>query len=81
MDREHQRDLGLVLRALHFASTRTATGPSEQRGENYGPAEWHEAVELWNRALTIETTADFDSAWSSLVAQAVKFLRIVKWKK
>ena len=81
MDSERQRDLGLVLRALHFATTRTARGPSEQRGENYGPPEWHEAVELWKRALAIEQAPDFESAWSSLVVQSVKYLSIVKRSK
>jgi hypothetical protein len=75
---EDQRDLGLVFRALHFTATRTATGRAEQRGDNYGPPEWHEGVELWKRALAVEKAADFAPAWSRLVAQAKTYLAVVQ---
>jgi hypothetical protein len=78
---EDQRDLGVVFRALHFTATRTATGRAEQRGDSYGPPEWHEGVELWQRALAVEKAADFELAWSRLVAQAKTYLAMVQPKK
>lgn len=81
MTPEDQRDLGLVFRALHFTATRMATGKAEQRGDNYGPPEWHEGVELWKRALAIEKADDFEAAWSRLVTQAKTYFSMVEPRK